>query len=76
MKTALLPKKSTKGAPPAANVPQSNNLQKKEPSAIKQVNFPATFSKRLEITMFAKERGMTVGELLTLAFDEYKERNL
>jgi hypothetical protein len=76
MKQALLPKKSTKGAPPAAAVPQSNNLQKKEPSALKQVNFPTTFSKRLEISVFAKERGMTVGELLTQAFDEYKANNL
>lgn len=71
---SLLPKANKgKGTPPQMSAaPQTNNLQRVAPSELDQVNMKISHEKKLEMVIYAKERRMSLTELLLAAFDHVK----
>lgn len=73
----LLPNaKKGKGTPPQFEAPQSNNLQRAVPSELEQVSMKIPHAKKLEMMMYAKERRMSLTELLLKAFDHVKNAGI
>jgi len=80
MSKELLPNVSRgKGTPPGTVDKmvegERDNLSRLDPSAKVRINMEITHGKKMEMWAYAKERGLSLTELLTKAFDEYKSRN-
>lgn len=74
MATITTPAKKRKGLPPVEAV-ASVNLNKVSDTDTVAMNFKVTAEFRKNMKQYAAELGISMTDLLTMAFEEYKKRH-
>lgn len=74
MATISTPAKKRKGLPPA-EVAASINLSKVSDTDTVAMNFKVSAEFRKNMKQYAAELGISMTDLLTMAFEEYKKRH-
>lgn len=75
MATNAKPPKKRKGAPPKAEQPLKNNLEKPAADELIGLHFKVPPEFRQQYRIYAAEKNMSLVEVLKQSFDVYREQN-